>query len=63
MAALSRNNCCYGKTTMNFIFNVVGLQEAIVAVDHVKSLRVVVETHKRVLCKSLVHKISQKYVP
>jgi len=48
---------------MNFIFNVVGLQEAIVAVDHVKSLRVVVETHKRVLCKSLVHKISQKYVP
>jgi len=22
---ITRNNCCYGKTTMNFIFNVVGL--------------------------------------
>lgn len=48
---------------MNFIFNVVGLHVAVVAVDYVKPLRVVMETNKRFLCKSLLHKISQNYVP
>jgi len=48
---------------MNFTFNIVGLHAALVAVDDVKPLRFVMETHKRVLCKSLLHKIVQKYVP
>jgi len=48
---------------MNFIFNVVGLHVAVVAVEHVMPLRVVMETHKRALCKSLLLNISQKYVP
>ena len=47
---------------MNFIVKIVGLQEGVVAVDHVKPLRVVMETHKSVHCKSLLHKTSQKYV-